>query len=529
MKKLRFLISILIMAFILPSTVKAADSKYIRVGLRSNYQYVANITIKTTKIAIGYCINSSYYEDKTFESKSGFKFSVAKGYYYELKKSYNSYSTAKKMADMIKKLDVNAYPVVLYRDVWKVYVGGSTKKSSATDLYKKIKGKYGLTYTSLKSDNNYRVKVSGDTDTFLIDVDSNKAYPQFISKIEDSSSNSIMDLSNSQYRGRIEIGRYKEDSLIAVNVINIEEYLYGVVPSEMSSTWHSEALKAQAVCARGYAYDKAKYHSISNADSAYTLDDTTACQVYKGYSNESSNTNKAVNDSKGQMVYYNNKVANTFFYSTSGGATEAAEDVWSDPVSYLRSVPDIFENNPSKLPWILPFTKDDIKSKLASSGIVIGDIVSMYPEIMTPSGRILSLKIQGTKDNVSLQKEAIRTKLSLFSTKVKVVSYGDKPDKVVMKSTSGTKTKRIGDSYVIDGSGQVKKASQTLEQYIVLSEDNRTNFPRVAPKNTDTFYLAGQGYGHGVGLSQSGARGMAESGYNYKEILEHYFSGVVVK
>jgi stage II sporulation protein D len=110
-----------------------------------------------------------------------------------------------------------------------------------------------------------------------------------------------------------------------------------------------------------------------------------------------------------------------------------------------------------------------------------------------------------------------------------VVEYGDRPDIVVMQGHAGKTNKQISNSYVIDGNYQVKKASQSLEQYIVLSEDNRTNFPRITPNSRNTIYFAGQGYGHGVGMSQSGAKGMAKAGFTYKEILEHYFTGVEVR
>ena len=106
---------------------------------------------------------------------------------------------------------------------------------------------------------------------------------------------------------------------------------------------------------------------------------------------------------------------------------------------------------------------------------------------------------------------------------------GDKVEKVTVLGTSGTKEMQIRDCYIVNGSYETKKADSNLEQYIVRSADNLTNFPNITPEKADVFYFAGVGWGHGIGMSQSGAKGMAKAGYNYKDIIAYYFTGAEVK
>ena len=513
----------------IPGHAGASDTQSIRVGLKSLYKDKASIILKNTKVEIGYSLDNTFTGEATLESSTGFKFTPATGYYYKLDKNYKLYQDAKKVATTLKELGVDAYPVVSHQKTWSVYVGGSATKSTVEAQYRKAKGRFGFTYSSIFADNDYRIKVVGEQDTFLIDVNNKKAYPQISAKSKNSSGVTVLDLGTRQYRGRIEIGRYQSNQLTAVNIVPIEEYLYGVVPCEMVSSWPLEVLKVQAVCARSYAIRNAGYRCSSNANHAYTMDDTTSSQVYKGYLAEIYGTTRAVKETSGETVCYNNQIIAPYYYSTSGGKTENVEDVWSMTKPYLRSVPDLFELEPERQPWIVRLTKSEIVSKLSAKGIKIGTFKNIFPEIITGSGRVYSLKIQGTTSSTTLQSDTIRSILSLDSTKFKVIQYADNPDKVVMRGVNGTKTEKISNCYTIDGNYRVQKASSSLDQYVVISEDNLTNFPRIAPQKKDTIYFAGQGYGHGIGMSQSGAKGMAKAGFTYKEILEYYYVGAVVR
>lgn len=509
--------------------VKAYSMTDIRVGLQSLYTAQEKITVSTVRIALGYCINNSYVGEYVMKSDNGFVFSAAKGYYYILNETFKDYASAKAVAESLSLYGVNAFPAVLYRNTWTVYVGGDTNKTAMQNIFKNIRDKDGYTYQPLSEDNGHRILVSGSDIYFIIDGSSYGAYPQFTSLVTDKAGNTVIDLGSRQYRGRIEIGRYGKATLSAVNVINIEAYLYGVIPSEMVSTWPEEALKAQAVCARSYALCKTGYSADSNITTGYVLDDTVSSQVYKGYAAECTSTTSAVKKTQGETVCYNGETIMAFFFSTSGGMTENCANVWGIAKPYYEEVTDIYETSPERSPWIVKLTAKQIAVLLTKRGLQIDSVEAVIPQIVTSSGRVYSMLIQGAANSVVLQTGSIRDVLELDSTRFKVIEFGDIPDSVIIATKNGTQSKRISDSYVLDSSGVISQMNQETEQYIVRSADNLMNFPRTAPVSEGTFYFAGMGYGHGVGMSQSGAYGMAEAGFSYVEIIEYYFKGTTVE
>ena len=143
-------------------------------------------------------------------------------------------------------------------------------------------------------------------------------------------------LAGSPYRGQLAVS-VANGSLRAVNSVGLEGYLFGVVPSEMPHTWHPEALKAQAVAARSYAL------AVRKTGSWFDLYPDTRSQVYRGIAGEKASTTVAVQETAGEVVMYGGRVATTYFYSSSGGRTAAAEEVWGSPVPYLVSVDDPYD------------------------------------------------------------------------------------------------------------------------------------------------------------------------------------------
>lgn len=494
----------------------------IRIGLKGLYSGVSSIKIKTTAIGLGYSINDRYICDTEFKSSSGFTFTPATGCYYIMTKTFSTYQSAKTVANALKELNVSAYPVSVYRNYWKVYIGG-VLESQMPAVYEKIKGRFGYSYSGIEKDNGHRVLVEGTSDSFLIDAEKKNAYPQFKALISNQDGVAVMDLGTRKYRGRIEIGRYNKSTLTAVNIINVESYLYGVITSEMPSSWPMEALKVQAVCARSFALAKTEYSADSNAEKACSIDDTTSSQSYKGYEAETASGRRAVNATKGEVVQYKGKTISAFFFSTSGGSTEDGVDVWGGNLPYLKAVPDLYETSPEMLPWIKTYTKAEIAGRLSSYKLGVGNITRIYPAITTSTGRVYSLRVMGSSSKASLQTGTIRDVLNLYSTKFKVISYGDIPDKVSVRSEKQSSETRISNSYILSADGTAK--APKLEQYIVMGQDNLSNYAANAPKDENTYYFAGMGYGHGVGMSQSGAKGMAQAGFTYKQIVEYYYTG----
>ena len=226
---------------------------------------------------------------------------------------------------------------------------------------------------------------------------------------------------NHRYRGSIQV-EVTSGKLRAVNMVGLEQYLYGVVPSEMPYTWLPEALKAQAVAARSYALATRK-------TGAFDLYPDTRSQVYLGIDHEKASTNAAVNATAGKVVLYEGQVAKTFFFSTSGGRTASAEDVWGEAVPYLVSVPDPYDSISPHHNWG-PFTYTG--AGLAKILKMPGRIVDLQPELNS-SGRIKTLNVVGTKGSLAVAGTDLRKKLGLRSTwfSVGVLSLTGPPTAVI--------------------------------------------------------------------------------------------------
>lgn len=500
----------------------------LRIGLTSLYSNKETLTIYNTTVGYGYCVNNAYLQEAVLTSASGFTFVPVNGYFVAEEKTYGSYQAAKQAADIYQKQGLDAYPGSSYQCSWSVYFGNAAKYEEAEKLVNTLMDITGKESFKILAGSNYRVKMTGTFGTVLIDVDDHFAYPQLRPLDKNEKGVCVAELGSRSYRGRIEVGRYKKTTLTAVNIVPLEEYLYGVVPSEMPSSWPEEALKAQAVCSRSYALIKAGYGGASNAKKGYKIVDTVSSQVYKGYLAEEEKTNRAVNATKGQMVCYNNKVVAAYFFSISGGRTEASSDVWGADMPYLQSVRDFYGEEAGRMVWQETLTFTQIGKMLAGQGISMDRVNDLQISKVTDTGRAYALNVFGGNRAITLQGTTIRNVLNLNSTKFKIIRQGDIPDQVSVLSASGMTTGRISAMYIASAQG-TSKASQEAEQYIIQSADNLWNYPRTAPQRSDELLLAGMGYGHGVGMSQYGAKGMAEAGCNYKDIIEYYFTGAYVR
>ncbi|MDQ2984574.1 MAG: SpoIID/LytB domain-containing protein [Actinomycetota bacterium] len=220
-------------------------------------------------------------------------------------------------------------------------------------------------------------------------------------------------LDGSGYRGSIRLNK-RGSSLQVVNVVGLEPYLWGVVPSEMPRDWSQEALKAQAIVARSYA--AAHLHSGGGFD----LYQDTRSQVYRGIRGEAASSNAAVSATAGKVVLYRGKVANTFFFSTSGGRTASVEDVWptSSPIPYLKSVADPYDSISPHHTWG-PFriTPGALARRLHVPGRLVSvDIAAAR------SGRVKNVIATGSGGQVTLSGSDVKSALGLRSTWFRIAS-----------------------------------------------------------------------------------------------------------
>ena len=224
--------------------------------------------------------------------------------------------------------------------------------------------------------------------------------------IIEPSDNGYVWLGESWYRGRLRL-IIQNNRITAVNLVDLEEYLYSVVGAEAVSSWPIEALKAQAVAARTYAL----YRTKIAGNRFYDLDATTNSQVYKGVSSEAESTLEAVKATEGQILTYQNEPIMAVFHASSGGHTENVEDVWSSPLPYLRGVEDYDQQAPS-FQWTKTFSSHQL-SRLFGG---IGQIKKMTPERISPQGRISSMRVVGEKGSKVLPGQKVREILGLKST-----------------------------------------------------------------------------------------------------------------
>jgi len=267
-----------------------------------------------------------------------------------------------------------------------------------------------------------------------------------------------------------------------VIVINFEEYLKGVVASEMPAEFNIEALKAQAVTARTYLLYKIKKYPDGQPEHLDASVCTgTHCQVWNSkddlisqheigwYDNYWGKIEEAVSSTKGQILTYEGKIIEPLFHSTSGGRTENSEDVFSTSVPYLRSVESPYEKNAPKLH--------------DSSKIPVNDFIS---------------KIKSVYGDLDITSSNLKDKIKLGD-----ISEGGKIKSLIVdnKEISGREIRS-------------------------LFNLNSTNFSFI--QSGGQLEIVTTGYGHGVGMSQWGADGMADEGYTYKEILKHYYTNIEI-
>lgn len=322
-----------------------------------------------------------------------------------------------------------------------------------------------------------------------------------------------------KYRGGIVVKRYKDSDPTVINFIPVEEYLYGVLPYEISPKWPIESQKAQAVAARNYAMTNLNKHKKYGFD----LCNTDDCQVYAGANVEAALSNQAVNDTKGIYLKYAGKLATTYFHSNSGGRTENSENVWSSAVPYLVGVDDPYSVGSPNDVWTLTYTSEQIKAFLAAKKIDIGDVTQVIVESYSINGRALKTTFVGTKGKVSYEKDKLRT---LFPAKdFKSIWFTvSVPGAISAMGSSGSTVA------LTQSTQYVETASGTVSMNVASGVSGITDQQVTTIKlSGNQFTFNGKGWGHGIGLSQWGAKKMAEQGFTYDQILKHYYQNTYLE
>ncbi len=271
------------------------------------------------------------------------------------------------------------------------------------------------------------------------------------------------------YYGGIQI-LLRNGGMTIINLVNTEDYLRGVVPREMPPEWPAEALKAQAVAARTFALKHRKRHESEG----YDLCASTHCQLYDGTASESESADAAIRATSGMVLMYGKELINANFHTDSGGMTESSQAVWGNHAPYLQPVK---ESATKTLPWKQSFSLENFSKQLAKAGYPVGTVKNVKLSKLTigkgasdrsASGRVKTMRVIGTKGSKTIEGNELRSMLALKSTLFDVQLQGNQ------------------------------------------------------------IHFIGYGFGHGVGMSQYGAKTLAGS-WSYDKILSHFYKGVTLK
>ena len=258
-----------------------------------------------------------------------------------------------------------------------------------------------------------------------------------------------------------------DSEILVVNVLGIEKYLSSVVGSEMPTKWPMEALKAQAIASRTYALKQ-------KGNSLFDIDSTQKNQVYNGLESRTYKTIRAVKSTRSLVLTYKNKLINALFHSSSGGMTENSQDVWKNKYPYLSSVKDFDKDNP-KLRWQKKFSDKELTNLFPK----IGGLKNIEILNISSTGRVKNLKLIGADGSETISGVDLRKRLGLNSN---------------------------------------------FMRFKFFEEESNNKFP--IKKSLIVF---GWGSGHGVGMSQWGAKYMANKGQKAEKILKHFYRGVQIK
>ncbi|GJL66297.1 MAG: hypothetical protein NPIRA05_12680 [Nitrospirales bacterium] len=263
--------------------------------------------------------------------------------------------------------------------------------------------------------------------------------------------------------GRVEIQR-RQANLLVVNQVDVETYVAGVVTGEINTSWHAEALKAQAVAARTYVL----YKKMMNQQQPYDVVSSVQDQVFRGQGQVNAKVEAAIRSTRGQVITYDRHPILAAYSSTAAGPTEDASYVWDVDVPYLKGVECPFDDLSPRYRWRVAVSLETLERQFQQLDYSVGTIATITPFSRTPSGRIDQIRILHSHGQLILRGQDFR----------RVAGY----------------------STILSTQFQIEHMGREL-------------------------ILVGKGSGHGVGLCQWGMKEMAELGYSHEAIVRYYYPG----
>jgi len=341
-----------------------------------------------------------------------------------------------------------------------------------------------------------------------------------------------------RYNGAFQYSRRDGALLTVLQIVDIEDYVKGILPYEMSNTWPMEALKAQAVVARTFAMRSLLRHGTQGFD----LCVTEHCQVYRGRGLANERTDQAVEETRGIYVTYDGQPAETVYASSNGGASENVENVWLEERPYLRGVIDPFEADVipriQNYHWTISYTQAQMTERIRSRfpGLNLGTITAVRVSRYSPTGNALAVTVTGSGGRTHT-----------FSGRYAMINaFGVH----TLRFDIGNTTWQPGSIFVNHPAQPMPPGSQVFAVdsggFAVAVPDNNTfamagdgNVSAVSGEPTGggsttglingQFTFRGSGNGHQVGMSQWGAFSMAHyHNKTFEDIIHFYFTGVEI-
>ena len=365
-----------------------------------------------------------------------------------------------------------------------------------------------------------------------------------------------------RYYGGFRYERIGGGDLTVVNIVDLETYIKGVVPYEMSSSWPLEALKVQAVCARSYAY--INIHSGKHTSYHFDVCNTTDCQAYYGAGTNSSSyqaterTDQAVDETAGEYAWYDGQVIEAFYSSSHGGASESVYNVWGTSLEqypYLCGVEDPYEadmaSKNSYSSWTVSYTSSELAQRLENYGYDASSGIESLTLTYSDLGNVIQVRVNyrdGGSDTI--RPSSMRSVFGISSIRFTVNGQAASSVSGTTSSSGGgltangsTSLDSQGTYTVISGSGSLSQAgldglyaisgsgSITPAEDAASGGDSGTDTPTGTQVTVSgsSYSFQGSGNGHQLGLSQYGAWAMAERGFTYDEIIEFYYPGTYVR
>jgi len=300
---------------------------------------------------------------------------------------------------------------------------------------------------------------------------------------------------NRRYAGELRVS-LNNNKFQVINYLKLEKYLKSVVGSEMPKEFPLAALQSQAIAARTYAL------KLLGNQKSFDVHSTQASQVYLGLESETPKITKAVRSTNSLALFYKKKLISAVFHSSSGGRTENSGQVWKYQLPYLISVIDYDQNGP-KYSWLNKFNSSELEREFPE----LGGVTSVQVIERSNTDRVLKIRLHGPNGTKNISGKSFRKKFKLLSTKFEI--------------------------YLKFYNNEIKDLKYRKDKHQMISgiELDKDSSPQALPLIPTDYFLEVKGFGsgHGVGMSQWGAKSMAERGYGFSEILKHFYSGVQIK